>query len=165
MEFLVRCRQCGCYAAPAHFCPDADAPPAPVATEHVEEWRRRLIRHRRHYTKYMALLLAWTALTALLEIRALTFDRYWAPVENILTIHTIDLGWFFLGFAIDFLVLLAWLLLSACAKHCRDWWPIELQCPRCEVRLDEIGGAKLAHCPGCQLWLGGITSPPRPVRV
>lgn len=152
MEFLVRCRQCGCYAATAHFCPDPEA--LPLVHEHGKEWQRRLCRHRSNYAKYMACMLAWAVLTIVIEVRAATLDRYWAPVENILTIHSLDLGWFLLGFMIDFLILVVWLSLSFAATRCRAWWPIELQCPRCEIRLDEIGGATLSHCPGCQLWLG-----------
>lgn len=31
---------------------------------------------------------------------------------------------------------------------CRKWWPIDLNCPGCEVRLDELGG-KPDRCPSC----------------
>ena len=32
--------------------------------------------------------------------------------------------------------------------RCRRWWPIELNCPACDVRLDELGGAH-ERCPSC----------------
>lgn len=31
---------------------------------------------------------------------------------------------------------------------CRQWWPVELNCPGCEERLDELGGDP-ERCPAC----------------
>lgn len=94
----------------------------------------------------MSLVIGWAAWTALIEARSLSIDRYWFPVETILNVTSTTLGQSIVSILLDF-------LLAVGVHRCRDWWPIEVECPRCAVRLDELG-MKLSHCPACQLWLG-----------
>lgn len=152
MSYLVRCPKCRCLSDRAHTCPDGEEQDD-AARVHIRELERRRLQHRRNYTRYMALLLALAALTLLLEVRYLTLDRYWFPVETILTMFSTSLWQLLVNFALDYLLVLLWLLLALGVSRCRSWWPIELACPRCNVRLAELD-MKLSHCPGCQLWLG-----------
>lgn len=152
MQFLIQCPQCGCYSSSAHSCPET-ANQDPLVAEHAVEYQRRMQRHRRNNARVMGMIIAWAIFTSILEIRALTIDRYWFPVETILSITSTTLGQILLGYGLDIIVVITWLLLSLGVSRCRGWWPTEVHCPRCESQLDEMG-MKLTHCPGCQLWLG-----------
>jgi hypothetical protein len=156
MAFLVQCSQCGNYAGPGHCCPyplTATSEGDGYRTPPAAEYQRRLRRHRINYLKYMVLVFAWVTLTVVIQFRVFVVERYWFPVETILSVCSTTLTEFFLGFAFDLLLVAAWLILTVGVRRCSAWWPIEVQCPQCSRRLDEMG-MKLTHCPGCQVWLG-----------
>lgn len=152
MEFLARCAHCGVVSYPEHLCPGRE-PETTHAVEHLVELERRRERHRSNYVKFMGVTVAWAVLTMVIEVKAVLFDHYFSPVWTILNIFSITLRQFLLDCFGDVLLGIAWLLLTVAMTRCRSWWPIEVLCPRCEQRLDDLG-MKMSHCPGCQLWLG-----------
>jgi hypothetical protein len=98
----------------------------------------------------MTLVFAWIAVTVVLQVWTAVIVPYWFPVETILTVFSTTLSEFLFKFAVEFILVVACFLLGWAVRGCRAWWPIELQCPRCETRLDELG-MKITECPGCRL--------------
>lgn len=137
-SFLVTCPQCHAMVAKDMPCPDcgqseANATDGFEDTGMLQEFARREGVHKRNYAIFMGLMLA----TGLVGV--VTAFMWWRFIYH---------GSILAFFAIVLLTVFT-AALGVALRYCRKWFPVELHCPSCNVRLDQLGlSGKI--CPGCQ---------------
>jgi hypothetical protein len=127
------------------------------AAEHQaiqEEYSRRHARHIRNYATFMALTLALGMVTLLgMGLAYLRRGvRVVGPGTTVGTVGETDIA---AGEAFGIIALLLgllWVVLTVLLFLNKRLMPRELNCPKCEVRIDELG-VKDGHCPSCQVKL------------
>ena len=135
-SFLMSCPQCGLTIAKGSPCVDchwSDKPEAAMLDqETTRAFARRQTVHVRNYAVFMVLMFG-TGLVALLT--------------SFMWIRIIYLGSVVAFFWLTCLSLATGVLsvLLVCAKKL---FPVDLNCPCCNLRLDELG-TEDNHCPGC----------------
>ena len=139
-SFLTQCKQCGVSIAKGSPCPDcgwSENAIAPEVISHtLEDFAARQRVHNRNASMNMILMLM-LGLTGLLTAGMWCLVIYRGSLTafvwvGILTVLTGVLGY----------------LLSISKRL----WPINLNCPSCDIRLDELG-AFGPRCPGCSVQL------------
>ena len=142
-SFLMNCPQCNVMIAPNHPCPDCrwteqkeQEDGAPPGQGLVREFAVRESAHKRNYFIFMGLILT-TGLIGLLT--------------SILWIRFIYLG----SVNAFFLILLLTIVtagLGVALKFSKRFFPVDLNCPACDIRLDqlELSGN---GCPACSVQL------------
>ena len=137
MGFLENCPGCGTMIAKGSPCPQCKqsdtSPPLPEEAGLMTEYERRRGLHTRNYTIFM-LLMFGTGLVGLYTA--------WLWIRIIYRGDVI--AFVFLVLANIFLIGLGFSL-----KMAKTWFPTALNCPQCDVRLDELG-LNGDCCPGCQ---------------
>ena len=136
-SLLMDCPQCGLTipnggpCADCHWSENAEAA-RDSDQDMVQAFAARRRVHVRNYTIFMVLAFA-AGLVALIT-----------AVMWFMVIYFGDLVAFV---SIGFLTLAAGILgaMATCAKK---WFPVDLNCPSCDIRLDELG-TDGGHCPNC----------------
>ena len=140
-SFLMNCPQCGTMIAKDRRCPEClwsgqGEEAAMMDHASVAEFARRQQLHKRNYTIFMVLMFATgsvSLLTAVQWIRAI-----------------------YLGDIIAFIWIALLTMLSAglgvVLSMSKKLFPVDLNCPSCSLRLDEMGVIE-THCPRCNVQL------------
>jgi len=136
-SFLMDCPQCGLTIPKGGPCPDCHwSENAEEAGDSGQDMVRAFAARRQVHVTHYAIFMVLTFATGLV---GLITAFMWVKV-----IYFGDLVAFFLiGFLTAATAILA--VMAACA---RKFFPIELNCPSCEIRLDELG-TDGDHCPNC----------------
>lgn len=136
MGFLENCPGCGTMIAKGTACPQCrqsdKTPPAAEELEAFAEYQRRQDRHTRNYTIFMVLMFGTGLMglyTAWLWIRII----YRGDVLAFVFLALANIVLFVLGFSL---------------KMAGKWFPTALLCPKCDVRIDELG-LENDCCPSC----------------
>jgi len=146
-SFLMKCPQCSTMIAKGNPCPDCNwsdkGEEERQADLHLaEEFARRQKTHTRNYAVYMVLMIGTGLiglLTAYMWFRFIYFGDVVAFVRiGLLTVLTAGLG----------------VVLKFSKKIC----PIDLNCPACNVRLDQLG-VPTDQCPSCSAQLVHVHVP------
>jgi hypothetical protein len=136
-SFLMNCPQCNLMIPKGGPCPEChwsekDEEDVALDRETLQEFARREMTHKRNYTIFMGLSLA----TAL--VGGITAFMWW---KLIYLGDVIALVW------IGLLTVLTGVL-SVMLTFSRKLFPVELNCPSCDIRLDELQPQD-GHCPNC----------------
>lgn len=151
-SFFSKCPKCGVMVVKGNPCPQCgperpassdeartDIPggpgPAPGATL-AEEYQHRYDRHVRNYTIYM-LLMAGTGVVGILTALCWFMFIFMGSVGAALSLIPLNIGLLVLGFIV---------------KGGRSLFPVEIFCPSCNTRIDELG-LNMGACPGCNVRL------------
>src|SRR5262249_25899103 len=59
------------------------------------------------------------------------------------------------------LLCIACVLFTVFCSKAKEWWPVEVKCPACEIRLDKWAWA-IVYCPGCGAHLYSPPQKPAP---
>ncbi len=140
-SFLMNCPQCAVMIPKDGPCPDchwsenAEAV-GDAGQDMTREFAARRQVHFRNFAIFMVIMFA-TGLVGL------TTAYMW--------IRLIYLGDIVAFFLIGFLTVATGILgvVLACARR---WFPVDLNCPSCDIRLDELG-ISCDHCPNCDAQL------------
>lgn len=142
-SFLATCQRCGTTIAKGSPCPDCrwseDGPSSDVSASHddtLTDFALRYQVHKRNYLVFM--LLSFTA-----GLIGLITAVMWAMV--------IFRGSLLAFISIGFFTILTGVL-AGFSYLARQWMPYELNCPNCEIRLDELGPVP-SVCPSCSAQL------------
>jgi ssDNA-binding Zn-finger/Zn-ribbon topoisomerase 1 len=137
--FLVTCPKCRAMIAKDMPCPDChwseaaecEGDEQPVGDVQREFARRESI-HKRNYLTFMVIMLA-TGFVSLLT--AVMWFRF---------IYRGSI----LAFFLIILLTVATAALGVTLKFAKKWFPVDLNCPACNVRLDQLGVSG-TDCPAC----------------
>jgi hypothetical protein len=154
-----KCLKCGTMIVKGQACPNCKTSAegygsvADVDSFKAEYESRRQL-HVRNYTIYMVLMMGLAMLSLLIGflIYGEMGSRYAQRAQGAMFMHT--------GLAGDNLTMLLilcglgvlWVVMSVLLYLRKSLFPIALNCPKCDVRLDEIGLTD-GYCPGCQTQL------------
>ena len=135
-SLLSKCEGCGTTIADGHPCteckPVAQIEGIPTCATAEEYFQRRKV-HELNF-KIGMLLRMGTGLLGLLTAVMWFLVIYQGSVGafvlvGVLTVASGILGWVTLG--------------------ADKYFPVALQCPGCETRLDEVGSTRIDNCPSC----------------
>lgn len=136
-SFLMDCPQCGMTIPKGGPCEDCHwSENAEAARDSGQDMVRAFAARRRVHVRNYAIFMALTFAAGLVGLIT--------AVMWFLVIYFGDLVAFVL---IGFLTLAAGIL-GAVATRVRKWFPVDLNCPSCDIRLDELG-TDGGHCPNC----------------
>jgi len=149
MGLLMKCPQCSntIGGLPCPNCHYSDKPADDAQDLALrEDYRRRKELHVRNYAIWMWLLFALVADSFFLMIVGWFFRRRrWG-------VQPAGFGTSFELEIASLVLIVAWIGLAVAVTRCKRWFPTELNCPSCNVRLDELK-LESEYCPGCNIKL------------
>jgi hypothetical protein len=143
-------------------CPECHySPNAPKKAEgqegqdSVTEFARRRQVHTRNFAIFMGLAMGEVAIVITLVVLAFIMRGtrrrvQWGMVDDDQLEIAVSSHQGFWWLAILLLVALG--VVSLLLWKCKTLWPVDLNCPSCEIRLDELGDIPNS-CPSCQAQL------------
>src|SRR5262245_19668563 len=141
-SFLSKCQRCGAMIAKGGTCPEcrwsenAETGGGEATSASFEEYERRRAIHTKNYTIFMGLMfgaglagvmIAWCWLLAI----------YRGSVLAMIMLIPLHIALAAFGYML---------------KVSKRVFPVDINCPNCDVRLDEIG-LDAGCCPGCKAQL------------
>lgn len=140
MTFLTKCANCGALIPPNAICPGCfhaseDCFPSNNVALRVD-YAKSMSRHNRNYTIFVLLILS----SAFIALLTAFMWKLFIYRGNVLALRYIAV----------FTILTA--MLGFITTQSRKWFPIEVFCPSCKTRIDELG-LKDGRCEGCNATL------------